>query len=484
VSDRTLLDARPSGSLRVPVLGRAAVQVTDSPSGARLPSVIEPPLPDDLPRLLVEAANRSFFHIRYADCAGRERVFKFSLLPAIESNLRYSSTSRLSAGGGATVPEVKPGLLKRTTLNVKRFNVPGGPPAIQVLGTEQTLWQLVGALIGNEVRDEERGRRAQELYPAWPSDEDPKLLNASWVAHYFDEQVVQTGRSVEVHIYSHSRGGSDLGDRNLEIRFRAVMQSARYFVTRQDRVYYAFDFWVTEYKQCFRAASDSALVPAPPTLNPIPRPPTTTTPAVQPKPVTTVHPEHGPSTTTAPISPLPDLSAVPPEPVTIVHPEHGPLTGYGVRLPSGIVGMPPLVPNGAPTPAPLPPWMPTPPLMPPAPMPPPMLTPMPTPTPRPLPGPSRPRPRPWRKEDQVPSPLPGSSQPRPQRSPAPELEFTRPLPGSSRQAENAVESTTVVSSERGPLAGYTLHSPTPTPTPTPTDPPLRPRPLSPELRPL
>jgi len=119
-----------------------------------------------------------------------DRTFKFSLLPAIESSIN-----------GRQVPEVKPGILKRSSTNIKTFTLPGGIPAFQVLGLDTSILQLVGLFIGAETIEEEKptivfsnSKDITSIYSA-----DSKLI-ASKLSKYFEEKFVQTGRPVIINI--------------------------------------------------------------------------------------------------------------------------------------------------------------------------------------------------------------------------------------------------------------------------------------------
>lgn len=170
------------------------------------------------------ATNPNTFSISYRNAAGNPATFKFSLLPAIE----HSFTYRSGAGGGMAVPEVKPGILQRTDMQFKTFQVPGGTPAIQSLGTAQSILQLVGAFIGEE------------------RDQGESPGNALRAAQRFDNEIVQLGREVGLLIEAYPDYQANRSEA-LQIIKRVVIQSFRYFATRHDKVYYAIEALVSQY---------------------------------------------------------------------------------------------------------------------------------------------------------------------------------------------------------------------------------------------
>lgn len=181
-----------------------------------------------------------FFNIAFKDKDNNERNFRFSLLPAIESNLSHNTSASYLGGQGARVPEVKPGLLDRVNMKFLRKGVPGAPPAIQSMGIEQRIWQLVGLFLGNELS----GPTAQGAYP--PSGG----LNAFDVADFFTTEVVMAGRPVDVTLVTYR----PTEDQVQEIRYRAVIQMCRNLHARSDRTYYAFDLLVTKYYEAEASA--------------------------------------------------------------------------------------------------------------------------------------------------------------------------------------------------------------------------------------
>ncbi|EKQ70412.1 hypothetical protein OsccyDRAFT_0699 [Leptolyngbyaceae cyanobacterium JSC-12] len=187
------------------------------------------------------------FEIRYTNVNGSSQLYLFSLPPAIETNLRSNTA-------GASVPEVKPGILIRTSMNYKRFLLPGGSPAYQSLGVEQTMIQLVGLFIG--VEGNFYVAPGQVLYGKFA--DTLKLNSAYQTARRFDEEVVQSAREVDLFINSESPQGLT----PISINYRCILRSMRLFVARHDRVYYALDAEVTTFKT-------NRISPINPTINSI-----------------------------------------------------------------------------------------------------------------------------------------------------------------------------------------------------------------------
>jgi hypothetical protein len=214
-------------------------------SGQPVFEIVEPPTetaPAKYWEVMRHSRDFETFHIEFVDRDGNEQDFFFSLLPAIESNLNNNTSSSLLSGSGARVPEVKPGLLDRLAMKYVRRGVAGAPPAIQSMGIEQRIWQLVGAFIGNEQREP---RHPMDLFPpgGWTPEWQPKRLNAYEVANFFTEQVVMVGRPVNITIAMYRPDE----DSFIHIKYRGVIQSCRSLHVKADRTYYAFDILITEY---------------------------------------------------------------------------------------------------------------------------------------------------------------------------------------------------------------------------------------------
>lgn len=174
----------------------------------------------------------STFEVRYRDSSNVPRTFNFSLLPAMETNLRSSHM-------GASVPEVKPGILMRTSMNYKRFSIPGSSPVFQSLGIEQSILQIVGLFVGTEGD----GVRSPDPALYGRFQDTLKLTSANQHAERFDREIVKAGREVTMFINSQ---GSDARD-TLTLTYKCCIQNFRVFIVRFDRVYYAMDAVITEY---------------------------------------------------------------------------------------------------------------------------------------------------------------------------------------------------------------------------------------------
>jgi hypothetical protein len=180
------------------------------------------------------------FIIIYYDENNVKRNYYFSLLPAIENTIRSNSF-------GTTVPEIKPGILIKTTMNVKKFMLPGSSPAVQSLGIGQTMLQLVGLFIGTE------GTTLIENFNSVligknPREREAIRLNSYQSALYFDTYVVQSSRPVDLLIRGDKTTDQFQESFQIELNYTGVIQDFRTFVTRSDRTYYAIDFLVTNYR--------------------------------------------------------------------------------------------------------------------------------------------------------------------------------------------------------------------------------------------
>ena len=179
------------------------------------------------------------FYIKYSNVEGETKFFSFSLLPAIETTLRGNNF-------GQSVPEVKPGILVNTKLNLKKFNVPGGTSVYQSLGIDQTIMQMTGLFIGAEGDDLVSPEDA--LYGAMgpvgfstyqPNPINPlanKQYNAVKTANSFFESVVLSGSPVEIFVRS-----QDIKNTAIVIENKVLIQDFRILSARHDRVYYSIN---------------------------------------------------------------------------------------------------------------------------------------------------------------------------------------------------------------------------------------------------
>lgn len=191
---------------------------------------------------VIDPADRveSEFKVAYTDANGQDKTFVFTLLPAIESNVRSNNQ-------GAVVPELKPGLLMKTGLTIKKFAVAGASPAFQTLGIDHTMMQLVGAFIGNEgvqAPNSSQGRGFISAGDILGRDNNTQPLDAYRSALVFDVEVVQCGRPVFLTI---KVDNSDIVSTATHIQYTVLIQNFRYFLTRNDRVYYALELLVLDY---------------------------------------------------------------------------------------------------------------------------------------------------------------------------------------------------------------------------------------------
>jgi hypothetical protein len=185
--------------------------------------------------------NSGSFKVSYKTGEGDVKVYEFSLLPAIETLNR----------SGAAIPESKPGILFRSSMNIKKFNVPGSGPLYQMLGINQSIAQLVGTFIGNESADAAQATGLTKAEALYPTPTRPGL-NSYKTALKFDQDVVQSGREVRIQITS----PSNVEDEILELDFLCYVESIRFFVARSDRSYYALDIIMTRHKTNINQTND------------------------------------------------------------------------------------------------------------------------------------------------------------------------------------------------------------------------------------
>jgi hypothetical protein len=179
---------------------------------------------------ITEAAYDKFF-IEYINPDGLRNRYFFAFMPAIQNSLSSPTSQQ--------VPEIKPGLLQRTDMEVKPFVIPGAPPVYQILGHQSTVFQLVGLLVGLETYNIPYGVGG-DLNAYNPN----VSLNAYQTARLFETEVVQLGKQVDMVIYS----SQSMSDAPLLIRYKGIIQSFRYFIARSDRVYYSLELVILDSK--------------------------------------------------------------------------------------------------------------------------------------------------------------------------------------------------------------------------------------------
>lgn len=176
----------------------------------------------------LEYADAREFSIAFRDVSGEQRTFKFTLMPAVDDG---NETTH--------IPEIKPGILKKTSMHMKRFTVPGSSPIFQMIGVRETILQCVGLMVGNESFDEDsEDQSINDIYSK------SSQMNAYKAALEFDGEIVQKGYACGLTIAS---GGDGSNDETLVIRHNCLVQNFRYFITRSDRVWYSLELVVLDY---------------------------------------------------------------------------------------------------------------------------------------------------------------------------------------------------------------------------------------------
>lgn len=195
--------------------------------------------PQVIENVLIDSAD-SFTISQFNEDGSVNKTFKFTLLPAIESSIN-----------GRQVPEVKPGILKRSSTNIKTFTLPGGVPVFQVLGLDTSILQLVGLFIGSENIEDPTPtivfNNSKDISAVYTAN---SKLDATRLSAYFEESFVQTGRPVSINISTNNSNNRTTSfDPTMVLSYKALLQNVRYFIARQDRVYYSIDALVLDYPQ-------------------------------------------------------------------------------------------------------------------------------------------------------------------------------------------------------------------------------------------
>jgi hypothetical protein len=199
----------------------------------------------------------SFYRIIYADAGNNIKSFVFTFLPARETK-----------AGNWNVPEARAGLPFQTKMRHKMQVIPGAGPIVQTIGINGTTITLVGALLGNEVINEDFKTTAPTNRPIYSNTN--KVLGSPAYAEgvypgslpsgaynklqQLTERLVYPGRPVTIELkptnnqstFQMKADGSNnkIGD---FIRLTGVITAIRSHYAHSDRVYYALDFFVTDY---------------------------------------------------------------------------------------------------------------------------------------------------------------------------------------------------------------------------------------------
>lgn len=176
----------------------------------------------------LQYADAREFSISFRDASGEQRTFKFTLMPAVDDG---NETTH--------IPEIKPGILKKTSMHMKRFTIPGSSPIFQMIGVRETILQCVGLMVGDEKFQEDGSSSPISAHYLAETN-----LNAYKSALEFDGEIVQKGYACGLTIAS---GGEGSNDDTQVIRHNCLIQNFRYFITRSDRVWYSLELVVLDY---------------------------------------------------------------------------------------------------------------------------------------------------------------------------------------------------------------------------------------------
>lgn len=173
------------------------------------------------------------------------KYFNFSLLPAIETTVQYSSSGNFR--GNASVPEVRPGIPIRTAVKHKNIVCPGGTTVIQTVGIEGKFIALVGAFTGTEDSTDKPNSPASldSVYPNnTKNDTVPSATSSYLKALQFDQEVVQEGREVTVYIDT-----VDKEQKKYPLKIKGVINEFRFQAVRRFKTYYSISMVITDFPQ-------------------------------------------------------------------------------------------------------------------------------------------------------------------------------------------------------------------------------------------
>jgi hypothetical protein len=179
-----------------------------SPNSTKTVETNPPNISSSLNSLNKLVARADTFSLKYTDKNGDKKI-DFTLLPAIETVLNYSSpTSKFRGGPG--VPEVQPGIPIRTQMRVKNHLVPGSNYMLQNLSIDRKSIFLVGAIIP--------GKTSSNTYET---------------ANFIEENIVRRGAIITVSIKVPSRNFTE------SVFFTGSILEFKYYCVRNNLTYYS-----------------------------------------------------------------------------------------------------------------------------------------------------------------------------------------------------------------------------------------------------
>jgi hypothetical protein len=189
-----------------------------------------------------DSGTEDFFKILYTNVKGQKKSFVFALLPAIDLSSR--------GVGNSNVPDLKAGVVIRTSMRQKNIPIPGGTPIIQTIGVDSTIMQVVGAFIGSERITNPADSSRGDLSTIYTGLQNLSTAESSETkARAFMSEVVHSGRPVEFHAKSVSRTSDNPKAKaeGMELKYKGVIVNFKFYAARRNRSYYAIDLILSEY---------------------------------------------------------------------------------------------------------------------------------------------------------------------------------------------------------------------------------------------
>lgn len=193
-------------------------------------------------------------NFEYLDASQTKQRWTLALLPAMQSNIRYT--------GGTDVPGALPGLSFRTIPSIARHKVPGFQPMYQHMGIDSVTVTMVGCFTGADGVEETLRPKFDNtnvvLLGSGGGDRRALIRQLDSYKSFQDfyRISVQQGRELTVELNLSGKfsaaedtlGCTGLRNTRGNPQFKALVKRIDTYYARSDRTWYTLDLEITDYK--------------------------------------------------------------------------------------------------------------------------------------------------------------------------------------------------------------------------------------------